>query len=79
MSFGNTVGRAIGASGAYVGHAAVVSFKATGRFGEDVLTGTRDGYRDNAQRLAAQRALAYAAWTPPASIAIKTRKATAKA
>lgn len=59
MSFGTSVGRAIGASAAYAAHATVVTAKATGRFGEDVVAGTKAGYSENAKRLAEARALAY--------------------
>lgn len=59
MSFGKSVGRAIGASAAYAAHATVVTAKATGRFGEDVVAGAKAGYSENAARLAAARALAY--------------------
>jgi len=56
MSFGTSVGRTIGASAAYVGHAAVVATKATGTFGADIASGTAAGYAEHSARLAAQRA-----------------------
>jgi hypothetical protein len=55
------LGRTIGATAAYVGHAAIATTKATGRFGEDVLLGTQAGYLDHSTRLAALREAAKSA------------------
>lgn len=60
MSAGHTFGKFVGATGAYVGHAVVVSARATGQFGADVIDGTQRGYVAKASELslARQRALA---------------------
>lgn len=58
-SFGNSVGRAIGYTAAATVNATVVAAKATGRFGQDVIDGTTDGYAEHAARFAAQRELVY--------------------
>jgi len=77
MSIANTIGRTIGAAGAYTVHAAKSSVTATGTFGRDVAAGAQAGYSEHSARLAAQRAAAAAlAFTPPT---IKVRRTTAKA
>lgn len=54
-TFGRSIGAAIGKSAAYVGHAAISGASYTGRFGADVLDGTKDGYSSKAAELAARR------------------------
>lgn len=55
-TIGTTIGRAIGASAAYVGHGAIQAASYTGQFGRDVVAGTREGYQAKASELAAARA-----------------------
>lgn len=74
MSVGNTIGRAIGYTAAATVNAAVVTAKATGRFGEDVVLGTTTGYAEHSARFAALRAEIAA--QRPASIAITVKRRT---
>lgn len=79
-SFGLTIGRALGYTGAAIAHGAITTAKATGRFGEDVLVGTTTGYTEHSARLAGLRLAA--ANARPASIAISSKspaRRTAKA
>lgn len=79
-SFGLSIGRALGYTGAAVAHGAIATAKATGRFGEDVLIGTTTGYIEHSARLAGLRLAA--ANARPASIAISAKspaRRTAKA
>ena len=55
MSIGNTIGSSIGKSAAYIGHATIRSAQMTGRFGADLVEGTKDGYTSKAAELAARR------------------------
>lgn len=56
MTVGNTIGRAIGYSAAATVNAAVVATKATGRFGEDIVSGTTTAYVEHSARFASLRA-----------------------
>ena len=79
MTFANSIGRAIGSSAAYVGHAAAVSVKSSGKFGAEVVTGTQLGYAEHSARLAAARKLAYASVGAPKTIAIVIKRKAAHA
>lgn len=55
ISFGTKVGTAIGKSAAYAVHGAVLAAQSTGRFGQDVVAGSREGYTTMSEELAARR------------------------
>lgn len=55
-SIAHSIGSGIGKSAAFAGHAAVVAVQSTGRFGQDVLAGTHEGYVTKRDELAAKRA-----------------------
>lgn len=57
-SFAHSLGRGIGATAAYAGHCAAVSFTATGNFGKELVEGTGEGFTEHKARLAAVRAAA---------------------
>ena len=82
-TIGKTIGAAIGKGAAYTAHGAIRAAQGTGRFGQDVLAGTTEGYALKAQELSSRRAQIAAARTTPIAIAVtvsKTAKrATAKA
>lgn len=60
-TFGTTIGSAIGKGAAYIGHGAVLSVQATGRFGADVVAGSSAAYTAKAAELKARREAAIAA------------------
>lgn len=54
-TIGFTLGTALGAGAAYAAHGAIRAAQGTGRFGQDVLSGTTSGYQNKAAQLAAAR------------------------
>ena len=56
MTFGITLGNALGRTAATLGHAACATANYTGQFGQDVMTGTVESYVVHSERLAAVRA-----------------------
>jgi len=79
MTVGNKIGRAIGYTAAATVNASVVAAKATGRFGQDVINGTTEGYAEHSARFAAQRELVYGHNTIAVAIVKPTRRAKATA
>lgn len=67
MSAGNTIGKFIGSSAAYAKHGALSAARASGQFGQDVLTGTKAGYDAKDAELAARRAAALEAYRAAAT------------
>lgn len=55
MSFGIKVGRGIGALAAYAGEGVVRGAVGLGRFGEDVIEGTEQGYTEKSAALLVSR------------------------
>lgn len=58
MTFGITLGHALGRTAATLGHAACATANYTGQFGQDVMAGTVESYVTHSERLAAVRAAA---------------------
>ena len=61
MSIGHKLGRAIGTLGALAVEGSVRGATGLGKFGEDVLAGTTEGYEEKAAALLAQRLINIAA------------------
>lgn len=55
-TIGRSIGAAIGKGAAYTAHGAIRAAQGTGRFGQDVIAGTTEGYASKAAELAAVRA-----------------------
>lgn len=79
MTVGNKIGRAIGYTAAATVNASIVAAKATGRFGQEVIDGTTEGYAEHSARFAAQRELVYGTGTGTIAVAVVKRKAKATA
>lgn len=74
MTFGTSLGRGIGRTGATLVHAGAVALSATGKFGTDVAAGTTQAYDEHSVRLAQLRMAA-----PPRSIKVSYAPRKAKA
>ena len=79
-TIGRSIGAAIGKGAAYTAHGAIRAAQGTGRFGQDVLAGTTEGYTSKAaapppprERTASSRGNA------PVAITVPERRATAEA
>ena len=77
MTVGNKIGRAIGYTAAATVNASIVAAKATGRFGQEVIDGTAEGYAEHSARFAAQRELVYGHNTIAVAVVKRKAKATA--
>lgn len=78
MSVANTIGSSIGKGAAYAVHASIKVGQGTGRFGQDVMSSTAQGYATKSEELATARAAVTA--SRQTKVAIKVvRKQTAKA
>ena len=81
-TFGASIGRALGTTGAYALHGAATAVSYTGRFGADIATGAATGYVETNTRLAAMREAAKAQRefapivAPQPTRSIKVNKAT---
>ena len=71
MTFGITLGNAIGRTAATLGHAACATANYTGQFGQDVMLGTVESYVTHSERLSAQRAAVARARERQVSIAVE--------
>lgn len=79
-TFGRSIGAAIGKSAAYTAHGAIRAAQSTGRFGQDVLAGTTEGYASKAAELSAARErIAASRDNAPVAITVTKRRVTAKA
>lgn len=56
MSIGLKLGRALGAGAALVGEGAIRAANGAGRFGQDLVTGTEEGYTTQAAKNLVSRA-----------------------
>ncbi len=73
-TFGKTIGAAIGKTAAYTAHAAIRTAQGTGRFGQDVLAGTTEGYTSKASELAERRLALAAQRQAPVAITVTKSK-----
>ncbi|MBS0453980.1 MAG: hypothetical protein JSS14_21980 [Proteobacteria bacterium] len=73
-SIGFTLGSALGKGAAYAGHAAIRTAQGTGRFGQDVLSGTTAGYAEKSAQLAAARQQILESRQAPVSIKPRAKK-----
>lgn len=80
-TIGKTIGAAIGKGAAYTAHGAIRAAQGTGRFGQDVMSGTTEGYTTKANELAARRLELAAARQAPVAITVSSsrKRATARA
>jgi hypothetical protein len=77
-TIGRSIGAAIGKGAAYTAHGAIRAAQGTGRFGQDVLAGTTEGYTSKAAELATRRlALAAQRQAPVAITVTSSRKRVA--
>lgn len=77
-TIGKTIGAAIGKGAAYTAHGAIRAAQSTGRFGEDLIAGTQEGYTTKAAELAAARLAVAAQRQAPVAITTTRKRAAAK-
>ncbi len=79
-TIGRSIGAAIGKGAAYTAHGAIRAAQGTGRFGQDVIAGTTEGYTSKAAELSAARErIASSRSNAPVAITVTKRRVTAKA
>ncbi|MDM0116911.1 hypothetical protein QTI66_32815 [Variovorax sp. J22R133] len=76
-TIGGKLGVAIGKSAAYAAHGALRCAQGTGRFGQDLIEGTTDGYTAKAAELAKHRAKLLAERQQPVAVTVTRRTARA--
>ena len=79
-TIGKTIGAAIGKGAAYTAHGAIRAAQGTGRFGQDVIAGTTEGYTSKASELAlARQRIAAARGNAPVAITVTPSRKRAAA